>query len=306
MLEYHAALVADEHRTRAFFQALESVVEPGCRVLDVGTGTGLLAIHAARLGAEVVAVEESDMIDYARAMARANGVTIDFRFDNVKNLSQEAIAPVDVIVSEMIGNVLLEEEVIPVFTAARRFLRPGGTIIPSRVRFHAAPCYSGRVKEATAFWRAGHFGLDWSPLAECMDHHALLDRAPFADLLGPGVALPWIDLMTATQDRHAAEILISPDRDGEMNAVMVWWEAELAPGIILSQAPRDVWPRQHWFRTLLPVTARAVHPGEPIVFRLAYDGDQKPDLWSWSVGADSRSSFFAFPPDRERRTRTLR
>ncbi len=306
MLEYHAALVGDEPRTRAFFRAIESAVTPGCRVLDVGTGTGILALHAARLGAEVVAVEESDMFDYARAMARANNASIDFRHGNVKTLAPDAIAPVDVIVSEMIGNILLEEEIIPIFAAARRFLKPGGRLIPSRVRFHAAPCFSERVDQASAFWRTPHFDLDWSPLAACMDHHPLLDREPHAALIGPGVPLPWIELAEATDDRHAATVLLTPDRDAVLNAVMIWWEAELAPGIVLSQAPADAWPGQHWFRTLLPVASRAVAAGEPIPLCFAYDGDQEPDLWSWSLGSETRSSFFAFPPDRERRARTLR
>lgn len=309
MLSYHATLVADEPRTRAFHGALDRAVRPGMRVLDVGTGTGILALHAARIGAEVVAVEVSSMIDYARAMARANGLRLDLRNADIREIPDGAIEPVDVIVSEMIGNILLDEEIIPILASARRFLRPGGVVIPGRARFVAALASSDAIRAAASFWHQPRYGLDWTPLAECADHDPQLDLRHEAAPLGAGVPLPWIAFAgaaAARDDRHDAEVALVADRDGEVNAVLVWWESELHDGIALDFAPAAAWPGLHWFRTLLPVRPRAVTAGERIPFRFTYDGTQHPDLWSWRLGGESRSSFFAYPPDRERRRRTLK
>lgn len=306
MLEYHAALLADEPRTRAFLSALDNVVRPGMRVLDVGTGTGILAVHAARLGAEVVAVEESDMIHHARAFAAAQPVAIDFHRANIKDLPDDAIAPVDVVVSEMLGNILLEEEFIPVMAAARRFLRPGGVLIPRRVRFHAALADAPRVRESMAFWREPRYGLDWSPFAASMAHTPILEGKTGTRLLGPSVPFAWLDAANVHDDRFDATMELIADAEGELSAVLIGWEAELVPGVSISVAPGVTWPRLHWRRTLLPVAGRVVHPGDRLAFRLVYDGTQRPDLWSWSLGAEMRSTFFAIPPDRDRRARVLR
>jgi ribosomal protein L11 methyltransferase len=66
-----------EHATtRGVLRLLQRVIVPGIRVLDVGTGSGILAIAAARLGAEhVVAVEnDADAIENAQDNVGANGV----------------------------------------------------------------------------------------------------------------------------------------------------------------------------------------------------------------------------------------
>ncbi len=63
--------------TRLCLRALERHVEPGARVLDVGTGTGILAIAAASLGAGWVLAVDTDMpsVDAARENVRLNGMT---------------------------------------------------------------------------------------------------------------------------------------------------------------------------------------------------------------------------------------
>jgi ribosomal protein L11 methyltransferase len=59
---------------------LEERMRPGMTVADIGTGTGILAIVAARLGGEVVAYERDDRV-YAIAAANRdlNGIHFQFR-----------------------------------------------------------------------------------------------------------------------------------------------------------------------------------------------------------------------------------
>jgi len=62
--------------TRMCLQALEEHLEPGAKVLDLGTGSGILAIAAAKLGAGSVLALDNDplAVKAARANVRANGV----------------------------------------------------------------------------------------------------------------------------------------------------------------------------------------------------------------------------------------
>lgn len=305
MLTYHAALIADEVRTRAFLDALKETIRPGCRVLDVGTGTGILALRAEQLGADVVAVEESDMIDYARAVARKNRATVRFIHGDIRRVKTDDIAPVDIIICEMIGNMLLDERIVPIMETARRFLKTGGVVIPRSVRFHAAPVRSELVATAMSFWREPRYGIDFSPLAECLDHYAFPDHLKTSDLLGPGAALPEVDLRTAAGGRYSGSATLSVDRAGECNAILAWWSARLSPGVMLEQKPDAAWPKQHWFRTLFPVDPIAVKPGDRLAFSIDHDADEPRGLWTWTLGSCRRSTFFAFPQTKERLLRVF-
>jgi protein arginine N-methyltransferase 1 len=68
-------MLCDRVRTEAFLRAIDSVVRPGDVVLDVGPGTGILSLFAARAGAErVYAVERTTVAVLAQELAAANGV----------------------------------------------------------------------------------------------------------------------------------------------------------------------------------------------------------------------------------------
>lgn len=76
------AFGSGEHATtRLCLEALGRYVAAGCAVIDVGTGSGVLAIAAARLGARRVVATDSDPIAVrvARANAAANGVAARVR-----------------------------------------------------------------------------------------------------------------------------------------------------------------------------------------------------------------------------------
>ena len=78
----------------------------GARVLDVGTGSGLLAIAARKLGAAEVAGNDVDpvAIDVARENAAANGVALDLRAEGLDGLP----GPYDVVVANILANTLVE------------------------------------------------------------------------------------------------------------------------------------------------------------------------------------------------------
>ena len=66
-LSSHLSMVKDATRVRAFSRALRAVVTPGCTVVDVGAGTGVLAFLAARQGAgKVLGLERSNLVRFAR------------------------------------------------------------------------------------------------------------------------------------------------------------------------------------------------------------------------------------------------
>ncbi|TSC94016.1 MAG: protein arginine N-methyltransferase 1 [Parcubacteria group bacterium Licking1014_1] len=72
----HQTMLEDKSRMDAFLNALKELIIPGKSiVLDIGTGTGILAMMAAKFGAkQVFAIESYPIINIAREIARDNGL----------------------------------------------------------------------------------------------------------------------------------------------------------------------------------------------------------------------------------------
>jgi 2-polyprenyl-3-methyl-5-hydroxy-6-metoxy-1,4-benzoquinol methylase len=143
----HEQLLGDAVRNRAFYRALKEYITADSTVLDIGSGTGIWAIAAARLGAKrIVAVEKDEMlIPIIRTLIRENGVEKKVEVVTTDSRKLDLRERFDVIISETIGNQGFEEDIVPIMIdAKRRFLKPNGTMIPSAIRLIAA---AARVKK---------------------------------------------------------------------------------------------------------------------------------------------------------------
>ena len=126
-LGYHRLLLEDHVRMDAYERAIRELVKPGDVVLDVGTGSGILAMLAARAGASRVhAVESADVVGLAEQNVRANGLEniIVVHHGDARELTP--MEPVDVLVSECMGRFLIDDGMIPAIVAAGKRLKPGG------------------------------------------------------------------------------------------------------------------------------------------------------------------------------------
>ena len=161
-IEYHRTLIADRVRVEAFHKALAAVLVKGKSVVvDIGTGTGLLAFLAAKLGAKkVYAYEMNEIGAVAERLKTLNKLR---NVELIPGRSTEIIDPPrgDIVVTETLGNFALEEFLVETMNDARaRHLKPGGVLIPSLVEQFVAPVTGPRLHlELTAWDRIG-YGLD--------------------------------------------------------------------------------------------------------------------------------------------------
>jgi protein arginine N-methyltransferase 1 len=158
----HGAMLSDRVRMDAYEAALAATVRPGDVVLDVGTGTGIFALLACRMGArQVYAVEPGDSIHLGRAAARDSGYADRIRF--IQGISTEIELPerADVMVSDLRGLIPLFEQHIPsVIDARERLLVPGSSRAATRSsprrwrRRTSTPASSrpGRTTRAGSTW----------------------------------------------------------------------------------------------------------------------------------------------------------
>lgn len=168
--EWHFSIVRDKVRNAAFSAALRRAVRPGMRVLDIGSGTGLLAMMAARAGAaEVVTCELNPAIaEAARKVVAANGyadrIRVIGKHSAQLDTQSDLGGPVDVVVSEIVSNDMLTEGVLPVMEqASRHLIRPAGRIIPARGSVRVALAHYPRADKRRM---ARVDGFDLSPFNE--------------------------------------------------------------------------------------------------------------------------------------------
>jgi ribosomal protein L11 methyltransferase len=111
--------------TRLCLRLLQSIDLAGRRVIDVGTGSGVLAIAAARLGASsVIALDnDPDALRNARENIERNGADVEVVQSDLRDFSA---APADLVIANLTAGVLAQHA-----AALRSLVTPGGTLIVS-------------------------------------------------------------------------------------------------------------------------------------------------------------------------------
>ena len=278
----HARMLHDDRRTGDYIAALREAIRPGDVVLDIGTGSGVLAIAAARAGARhVYAVEASDIADVAERVFAANGV--EDRVTLIRGWSRdiELAERADVLVAEVIGNEPFEEEILETtLDARRRLLKPGARLIPHTLELVARPLHipdaeaRQRAIGRRAIQRWRHlYGIEFQPLLDAA-FPGPVNNPTEAEVLagwppvGPPVSLATVEL--GRYDRPtvdaSAELAVAPDVS--VNAIAVTFRAHLHGSIVHTIDPWT-WSSSSW-ATSVWVLPDAVRVGSADRVRVRY------------------------------------
>lgn len=284
LLDYHRSMLTDEFRMRNFLRAILQVVRPGDVVLDIGSGTGILAYFACLAGArKVYAVEEGEIVEVAKAVCRHNGLEdrVTFIDDISTNITLPELA--DVLISETIGNIGFEEGILGwVLDARKRLLVEDARIIPSAVRMYVAPVERPRKGVYLANWQRSFYTFDFTPAHETASNHLQSCKLHESHLLGEAKLLASADLSSAINVQVDAEQTFTAERDGSMDGLGAWFEADLAEGISISTAPPN--PTESWSNIFFPLSERhSISAGDQISVHIR--SRENSSQWEWQVSA---------------------
>lgn len=274
----HQVMLSDRTRLNAYDEAISRTVRPGDVVADVGAGTLALSLLALRHGAgHVYAIEgDPEIAALARVIAEANGLHGRVTVIQADARRVHLPAEVDVVISEMMGNLGPEEEMAEVVAAvARRYLKPSGHVIPARVLTQLQAV--SFPMEGWGVWSDDFFGFSLSAVQKYAPSAAQLhffNHQPVP--LSPPVDVADERLGFAV-DRGCDRVRLEIVESGTLHAVIGYFAATLADGVTLSNHPAYrgcnwavwVWPLRH--TAVLSGQAIDVTIKRPADVRLATD-----------------------------------
>ncbi len=284
----HFQMIRDSVRVLSYQRAIQRHC-PGRTVVEIGCGSGILSIFAARAGARrVIAIEESQIADLAAEMFRANGVSdrIELRRANSRDVSLDERA--DVVIHEVLGADPFCENLLPFIEDAReRLLAPNGRLIPSVLEVCCVgfevpdrPYLDRSRAHAELLELEGLYGLDFSALRRFLDAEPGIFKRPLGDLgktqfepriLTDELQLYRLDLaadsspdVAPRQDLHLRTV-----RAGSLGGLLVYFRAHLDEETVLSTSPSAPHTCWSWSARSLDRLV-IVEPGQdiPIVTQL--------------------------------------
>lgn len=293
-LHFYGRMIADAPRMDAYSAALRRVVKPDSVVMDLGSGPGVFALLACKLGARrVYAVDPDNVIGLARETAAANGFADRIEFFEDLSFNISLPEPATIIISDLRGVLPFFQQHLPAIKDARERLLAGrGVLIPHRDVLWAAPVEaSDQYEELIGPWQHNNFGLDLSSGTRRITNTWRKTRIRPEQLLAEPICWTTIDYYEVNDPNAGAEITWQSFRKGIVHGFAVWFDSDLVEGIGFSNHPSE--PELIYGNAFFPLSEPIdVTAGERIKVRLSANFVQGDYVWRWDT------DFFANENDR--------
>lgn len=266
----HEEMLKDSIRTGAYQRAImdNSHLFKDKIVLDVGAGTGVLSMFAAKAGAKhVYSIECSEIIHLGRQLVEDNGLAdkVTLIQEKAEDLNElpDGVEKVDIIISEWMGYFLLYESMLDTVLHCRdKWLKKDGLIFPDKATMHMAGIEDGDYqKEKFNFWN-NCYDLDFSRVKECLLEEPTVDIVQGEAVVTDPCCILTLDLNTCTvaDATFASHFKLRCTKRDFVHAMIVWFDVTFScchVPVVFSTGPFNHYT--HWKQTVFylrdPITA---------------------------------------------------
>lgn len=274
---WHIPMINDDERNIAYNQALERALHPGDTVLEIGTGSGIVSMMAARAGAaKVITCEILPILaETARAIVAANGyadrITVINKKSTQLRLGEDLPERADLFVSELINVGMLAPNMLSIIRHARENLvKPEARIIPEAATVYGALLQCDHLARINPV--AEIAGFDMSEMDRFRSPgYAQIDLAsdPHQRLSDRFIALSF-DFRTDMKEMDSHRLTVTVTEPGICHGVAFWFDLQMFDDVIYrseSRARTNHWKQaMHFFAK--PI---AVQPGDRVTLAAGYD-----------------------------------
>jgi len=286
----HESMLADKVRNDTYYKAILKYVREGDAVIDLGAGSGLLSFFAAlKNPRKVYAIEHNkQVLKAAELVAKYNGFN-NIEFVNMNSKSFSLKEKVDVIVHDIMGHFVLDENMVESVVDLRdRLLKPRGKMLPNKFELFIEPVKITDQQHLPLIWeqKVHHVSFD------CLKNMAHEIRGPHGyQFISSGAVdyflcrpegVLWIDLETiqANEIPKRIQYVRTVERDGRLDGFCAYFTVIFDDEIRFSRSPLDL--PTPWGQKLFRVESKYYKKGDRIEFSLIMENVADRNTYRWS------------------------
>lgn len=257
----HEEMLKDEVRTLTYRNSMyhNRHLFQGKIVMDVGSGTGILSMFAAKAGASrVFSIECSKIADYTQKIIDDNhlGHVITLIKGKVEDITlPDGIEKVDIIISEWMGYCLFYESMLDTVLFARdKWLdKENGMMFPDRCSLYITAIEDRQYKEEKINWWDEVYGFDMSTIRRVAITEPLVDVVDQKQVVTTSYMIKDIDLYTVKKSDldFSCDFRLVARRNDYIQALVTYFNVEFTKchkKVGFSTSPDS--PYTHWKQTV--------------------------------------------------------
>ncbi|KAL1114998.1 hypothetical protein AAG570_007821 [Ranatra chinensis] len=253
-------MLKDEVRTLTYRNSMyhNRHLFKGKTVLDIGCGTGILSMFAAKAGAaKVIGIECSNIVEYATKIVKDND--LDHIITIVRGKVEEVELPegigmVDIIISEWMGYCLFYESMLDTVVFARdKWLRPGGLMFPDKACLFITAIEDRQYKDEKINWWDNVYGFNMSSIRSVAITEPLVDVVDPKQVVTSSHMLKEVDLYTVAKEdlNFTTEFNLQVRRNDYVQALVTYFAIEFSKchkRVWFTTSPESLYT--HWKQTV--------------------------------------------------------
>lgn len=260
----------------AYYRALEKTIKPGMRVLDAGSGTGILGLMALKLGAQsVTCVDVSSIVNVSENFLKKNAEPGSYRIIQ-KELREIKGMEFDVVVGELLSHFGFEEDSAGIYSSLKKNLAGKPVFIPSGLELY---CNIANISRFTDDSLYKSTTIDYTEIIkEYCQFPEYIKSSEFRNIADD--QLLYSSPLTEFSLPSVLRCSIELPENTCFNAITTFFRAQLAKDVFITNSPD--FNETHWMNIVFPVFPAMISGGR-IEVELYPRSIGMKNIWAWKV-----------------------